>query len=152
MKSLLTLRYPILRCKSDVAVVTARVSPRRIKATNSPSMCPIFSRPAPGNGASSTGDNVADGLVALFARALRTYEDGGSPSDSPTRRIDVSNELVAHISAFAAQWKDRGRTPEQMLVELKHVLAESAPEVTGSVRAALTASATRTAIDRFFAA
>jgi len=54
------------------------------------------------------------------------------------------------ISAFAARWRAGERTPEQMLVELKLLLVSAAPEVSGSLRSDLTASATRVAILRFF--
>lgn len=113
-------------------------------------MWPMSSRSAPTDGAPLQGEKGSERLVTLFARALREYDRTVVPSNSPARRIDVNDDLESEISAFAGRWRARGRPPEQMLVELKLLLAHAAPEITGSVREPLTASATRAAILRFF--
>lgn len=51
---------------------------------------------------------------------------------------------------FASQVRTSGSTPEQMLVELKSLLAAAAPEVPGSQRSALLSRLTGRAINAFF--
>jgi hypothetical protein len=113
-------------------------------------MLPMSSRSAPVDGAPLQGEDVSQRLVTLFARALREYDRMVAPSDSNARHMDLNADLERQISVFATRWRASERTPEQMLVELKNQLARAAPEVTGSLRAALTASATGAAIFRFF--
>jgi hypothetical protein len=113
-------------------------------------MWPMSSRSVPIDGVPVQSENVSKRLVTLFARALRERDRMVGPSDSPAQRVEVNGDLESEISAFAARWRASERTPEQMLVELKLLLASAAPEVTGSLRSDLTASATRAAIFRFF--
>jgi len=89
-------------------------------------------------------------LVQLFERALRDLEkDTIGVSDSRKRR-KVDRELDEEIVRFAQQVRLRGSTPEQMLVELKKVLASAAPEIPGSQRQTLVATITGRAIDAYF--
>ena len=90
-------------------------------------------------------------LVQLFERELRDFsaEDGKSASAAKkTRR--VSGELDEQVVECAAEVRTSGSTPEQMLVELKTLLARVAPEVPSSQRNALVSTVTGRAIDAFF--
>lgn len=90
-------------------------------------------------------------LVQLFERELRDFsaEDGKSASvTKKTRR--VSGELDEQVTEFAAEVRTSGSTPEQMLVELKTLLARVAPEVPSSQRNVLVSTVTGRAIDAFF--
>ncbi|MNC93289.1 hypothetical protein D3C83_98810 [compost metagenome] len=62
----------------------------------------------------------------------------------------MSRELEVQVAEFVAEEQEEGRTPEQMLIELKALLARVAPEVPGSQRHALLASVTGRAINAFF--
>jgi hypothetical protein len=62
----------------------------------------------------------------------------------------VSQELEAQVAAFAAESRNNGRTPEQMLVALKKLLASVAPEIPRSGRNDFVSQVTGRAIDAFF--
>ena len=87
-------------------------------------------------------------LVQLFERELRDFEQVEDSKAAPARR--VSRDLDAQVVEFAAQVRTSGSTPEQMLVELKKLLSNVAPEVSSSTRSQLVASLTGRAIDAFF--
>ena len=93
----------------------------------------------------------SDRLVHLFERELRAFDSDTSftPEIAAPRRR-VSRELEVQVAEFVAEERQDGRTPEQMLVELKTLLARVAPEVPGSQRNALLASVTGRAINAFF--
>jgi hypothetical protein len=90
-------------------------------------------------------------LVQLFERELRDFsaEDGKSASAAKKSKR-VSGELDEQVVEFAAEVRTSGSTPEQMLVELKTLLARVAPEVPSSQRNALVSTVTGRAIDAFF--
>jgi hypothetical protein len=90
--------------------------------------------------------------VQLFERELRDLDSGKFPETPPPRgkKARVSGELDKQVVEFAAEIRKNGSTPEQMLVELKALLARVAPEVPGSQRNALVATVTGRAIDAFF--
>jgi hypothetical protein len=93
-----------------------------------------------------------DRLAILFERELRALEpvrDADRPKP-PTTTPKVSQELEAQVVDFAAQSRQDGRTPEQMLVALKKVLAAIAPEVPRSRRNDFVSQVTGRAIDAFF--
>lgn len=90
-------------------------------------------------------------LVRLFEEELRAFESeipSNAELAAPRRR--VSRELEVQVAEFVAAERREGRTPEQMLVELKALLAMVAPEVPGSRRKTLLASVTGRAINAFF--
>lgn len=90
-------------------------------------------------------------LVRLFEQELRAFEsDTRFSAESAPRQRRVSRELEVQVAEFVAEEQQDGRTPEQMLVELKSLLARVAPEVPGSQRNALLASVTGRAINAFF--
>lgn len=90
-------------------------------------------------------------LVSLFEKELRAFEsETPSSVDMGAPRRRVSRELEVQVTEFVAEERKEGRTPEQMLVELKAMLARVAPEVPGSQRNALLASVTGRAINAFF--
>lgn len=90
-------------------------------------------------------------LVSLFEEELRAFElEPPSSAETGTPRRRVSRELEVQVAEFVAEERKEGRTPEQMLVELKALLAKVAPEVPGSQRNALLASVTGRAINAFF--
>jgi hypothetical protein len=93
-------------------------------------------------------------LIQLFERELREYDmrDFAIKTAPPPKRVTprVSDELVQQVVEFADETRTSGVTPEQMLVELKTMLASVAPEVPSSQRNALVASVTGRAIDAFF--
>jgi hypothetical protein len=88
-------------------------------------------------------------LVQLFERELRDFERKELDAAEKARRR-VSRELDAQVVEFASQVRTSGSTPEQMLVELKAMLAGVAPEVSSSKRSELVATVTGRAIDAFF--
>jgi hypothetical protein len=93
----------------------------------------------------------SDRLVRLFEQELRAFDSDTSVARetvAPRRR--VSRELEVQVAEFVAEEQKEGRTPEQMLIELKQLLARVAPEVPGSERKALLASVTGRAINAFF--
>lgn len=93
----------------------------------------------------------AERLVSLFEQELRAFEsETPSNADVGAPRRRVSRELEVQVAEFVAEERNEGRTPEQMLVELKTLLARVAPEVPGSQRKALLASVTGRAINAFF--
>lgn len=93
----------------------------------------------------------SDRLVRLFEKELRAFDsDASFGSDVAATRRRVSRELEVQVAEFVAEEQQEGRTPEQMLVELKALLARVAPEVPGSQRNALLASVTGRAINAFF--
>lgn len=90
-------------------------------------------------------------LVSLFEQELRAFEsEPPSNVDVAEPRRRVSLELEVQVAEFVAEERNGGRTPEQMLVELKTLLARVAPDVPGSQRKALLASVTGRAINAFF--
>ena len=90
-------------------------------------------------------------LVSLFEQELRAFvSEPPSNADVGAPRRRVSRELEVQVTEFVAEERSEGRTPEQMLVELKALLARVAPEVPGSQRNALLASVTGRAINAFF--
>lgn len=90
-------------------------------------------------------------LVRLFEQELRAFEsETPSSAELGTPRRRVSRELEVQVAEFVDEERREGRTPEQMLVELKALLARVAPEVPGSQRNALLASVTGRAINAFF--
>jgi hypothetical protein len=91
-------------------------------------------------------------LVQLFERELRQF-DAGDGVSKPTVKVSkprVSGELDQQVVEFADEIRTSGSTPEQMLVELKSLLSNAAPEVSTSQRAALVATVTGRAIMAFF--
>jgi hypothetical protein len=89
-------------------------------------------------------------LLQLFERELRDYSAERSPATAAKGPRAVSRELDGQVVEFAAQVRTSGSTPEQMLVELKALLAQAAPEVPSSERSYLLSSITGRAIDAFF--
>ncbi len=90
-------------------------------------------------------------LVQFFERDLRHNDSEASVASEPKRgRHRVSRELDQEVFQFVVEERKGGRTPEQMLVELKALLARAAPEVPGSQRHALLATVTGRAITVFF--
>ena len=87
-------------------------------------------------------------LAQLFERELRDFERIEMDAKASARR--VSRELDAQVVEFAAEVRTSGSTPEQMLVELKKVLATVAPEVSSSKRMEFVRTVTGRAIDAFF--
>ena len=95
----------------------------------------------------------SDHLVRLFEEELRAFDSGrGLPPEVEAPRRRVSRELEVQVAQFVAEERKEGRTPEQMLIELKALLSRVAPEVPGSQRNALLASVTGRAINAFFQA
>lgn len=66
------------------------------------------------------------------------------------RELRMSNELERQVAEFVSAERDSGCTPEQMLVELKALLARVATDVPRSDRTALIATLTGRAIDAFY--
>jgi hypothetical protein len=90
-------------------------------------------------------------LVQLFERELRDFSAAASHAPEPKKPARrVSQELDQQVVEFASEVRTKGSTPEQMLVELKSMLATVAPEVPGSQRNALLARLTGRAINAFF--
>ena len=92
----------------------------------------------------------ADRLVQLFERELRALD--GNPADMPTRQaaVRISQDLHHQVVQYAGDVRTRGRTPEQMLVELKTMLGRVAPDVPSTQRNVLLAELTGRAIHAFF--
>jgi hypothetical protein len=91
-------------------------------------------------------------LAQLFELELRGGDTITDDARTTTwqRKPRVSRELDQQVIEFATEERNSGRTPEQMLVELKALLSSVAPEVPGSERNALVSSVTGRAIDAFF--
>jgi hypothetical protein len=89
-------------------------------------------------------------LVQLFERELRDFSTDGTNPSGPKKPPRVSGELDEQVVEFAAEVRTSGSTPEQMLVELKAMLSNVAPEVSSSQRNALVSTVTGRAIDAFF--
>jgi hypothetical protein len=92
-------------------------------------------------------------LALLFERELRSLEpvpNADRPQKPPATTLRVSQELEAQVADFALQSRQNGVTPEQMLVDLKKVLANVAPEVPRSRRSEFVSQVTGRAIDAFF--
>ena len=90
-------------------------------------------------------------LVQLFEQELRDYSAEDRKATPATKKPGrVSGELDEQVVEFAAEVRTSGSTPEQMLVELKALLARVAPEVPSSQRNALVSTVTGRAIDAFF--
>ena len=87
-------------------------------------------------------------LVATFESDVRQLDERGDV-EAKTRRI--SRDLEKHVAQFATEMREGGSTPEQMLVELKNILAHAAPDVPSSQRSELVAAVTGRAIQMFFA-
>jgi hypothetical protein len=90
-------------------------------------------------------------LIQLFEQELREFD--ADPTVAPVPKPPkprISGELDKQVVEFAAEVRGSGSTPEQMLVELKTLLSDVAPEVPSSQRNALVASVTGRAIDAFF--
>ncbi len=93
----------------------------------------------------------SDRLMLLFEQELRAFDSASRfTADVTAPRRRVSRELEVQVVQFVAEERSEGRTPEQMLIELKALLARVAPEVPGSQRNALLASVTGRAITAFF--
>lgn len=88
-------------------------------------------------------------LAQLFERELRGF-DLKAATLPPSRTPRVSLELDQQVDEFAIETRSSGRTPEQMLVELKALLSSVAPDVPVSERSALVSRVTGRAIDAFF--
>ncbi|HMC54178.1 MAG TPA: hypothetical protein VKH19_03320 [Gemmatimonadaceae bacterium] len=93
---------------------------------------------------------TTDQIVQLFERELRAVD--GHFDDLPPKRpgVRISQELHNQVVEYAGDVRTRGRTPEQMLVELKTVLTRAAPEVDSVRRSVLLAELTGRAIHAFF--
>jgi len=93
---------------------------------------------------------TTDRLVQLFERELRALDN--YPADVRVKRpsVRISEELERQIEQYAGDVRTHGRTAEQMLVELKGVLASVAPEVPSTQRMQLVSELTTQAIDAFF--
>ena len=90
-------------------------------------------------------------LVRLFEQELRAFESEiPHPPETSGSHRRVSRELDVQVAEFVAAEQQQGRTPEQMLIELKSLLARVAPDIPGSQRNALLASVTGRAISAFF--
>jgi hypothetical protein len=93
-------------------------------------------------------------LLQLFERELRDYRAersvAAAAGAAAKRPRTVSRELDGQTAEFAVQVRTSGSTPEQMLVELKALLSQAAPEVPSSERSELLSSITGRAIDAFF--
>jgi len=92
-------------------------------------------------------------LAVLLERELRSLEpirDADRPRKPPVTPLRVSQELEAQVAAFAAESRNSGRTPEQMLVALKNLLASVAPEIPRARRNDFVSQVTGRAIDAFF--
>lgn len=90
-------------------------------------------------------------LVQLFERDLRHHDSEATGASEPKKaKHRVSRELEQEVFQFVVEERAGGRTPEQMLVGLKTLLASAAPEVPGSQRHALLATVTGRAITVFF--
>jgi hypothetical protein len=89
-------------------------------------------------------------LIQVFERELRERNAADGTRDESKRRKRVSGELDREVIEFVAQVRTTGRSPEQMLVELKGLLSRVAPEVSSSHRNELMSSVTGRAIDVFF--
>jgi hypothetical protein len=92
-------------------------------------------------------------LALLFEKELRRLEpvaDADRPKRPPLTTPRVSQELEAQVADFALQSRKQGVTPEQMLVDLKRVLASVAPEIPPSRRSDFVSQVTGRAIDAFF--
>lgn len=91
----------------------------------------------------------SDRLVQLFERDLRALDS--QPADMPAKRAArVSQELSHQVVEYAGQERNRGKTPEQMLIELKAMLGDVAPDVPSTQRTQLVAELTGRAIQAFF--
>src|SRR3954462_4280265 len=89
-------------------------------------------------------------LVQLFEQELREL-DARLPEPTGRRRsLRVSRDLDQQVVEFAGEVRTHGSTPEQMLVDLKSMLARAAPDVPTAQRNALVAELTGRAIDAFF--
>jgi hypothetical protein len=93
---------------------------------------------------------TTDRLVQLFERELRALDN--HPADLPVKRpsVRLSQELERQIAQYAGDVRTHGHTAEQMLVELKGVLARVAPDVPSTQRMQLVSELTTQAIDAFF--
>lgn len=89
-------------------------------------------------------------LLQVFERELRERNAAEASRDELKRRKRVSGDLDREVIEFVAQVRTTGRSPEQMLVELKGLLSRVAPEVPSSHRNELMSSVTGRAIDAFF--
>ena len=82
-------------------------------------------------------------------RALEPVRNADQPKP-PASTPRVSQELEAQVAEFATESRNRGRTPEEMLVALKRLLASAAPEVQRAPRSDFVSQVTGRAIDAFF--
>lgn len=92
-------------------------------------------------------------LAVLFERELRRLEpvaNADRPTKPPVMTPRVSQELEDQVADFAAQSRQNGGTPEQMLVTLKSVLASVALDIPPSRRSEFVSQVTGRAIDAFF--
>lgn len=94
--------------------------------------------------------NSTKRLVQLFERELRDFDIRDVDTRAAPKKRRVSRELDQQVVEFAAQVRTSGSTPEQMLKDLKTLLAPVAPEVPSSQRSALVATVTGRAIESFF--
>src|SRR5438128_354300 len=92
---------------------------------------------------------VSRQLVTTFETDLRQMDGHGVSEPAKAKR--VSRDLQKQVAEFAAEMRVSGSTPEQMLVELKNVLSNAAPDIPSSQRSELVAAVTGHAIQMFFA-
>ena len=93
---------------------------------------------------------TTDRLVQLFERELRAIDR--RPADLPSLRtpVGVSRDLQQQIAQFAGDVRTHGHTAEQMLVELKRVLATVALDIPSTERMTLVSELTTHAIDAYY--
>ena len=89
-------------------------------------------------------------LLERELRSLEPIRDADRPRKPPATTPRVSQELEAQVAEFAAESRRNGRTPEQMLVALKKLLASVAPEIPRGRRNDFVSQVTGRAIDAFF--
>ena len=89
-------------------------------------------------------------LIQVYERDLRQQSAAAATPDERQTHRRVSRELDREVVEFVAQVRTTGHSPEQMLIELKALLARVAPEVPSTQRHELMSSVTGRAIDAFF--
>jgi hypothetical protein len=96
--------------------------------------------------------HTSERIASLFERELRALEPvrNADLPKPPVTTPRVSQELEAQVAEFATQSRNNGRTPEEMLVALKELLASAAPEVPRARRSDFVSQVTGRAIDAFF--
>ena len=89
-------------------------------------------------------------LLQLFERELRDLDSRVTDIAPRKRAVRISRELDQQVVAFASEVRTHGSTPEQMLVDLKSMLSQAAPDIPTAQRNVLVAELTGRAIDAFF--